>query len=115
MNQINGLKDVIEKFVIERDWTQFHSPKNLSMALSGEAAEILEIFQWLTEEQSYNLDDHKKELLKQEIGDVIIYTFNLASKFGIDPIEAGLYKMELNAVKYPVEKAKGKMKKYNEL
>lgn len=115
MDKFEKLDAVIKKFIAQRDWNQFHSPKNLSMALCGEAAEIIEIFQWLTEEQSYNLDDNKKELLKQEVGDVMIYLTNLASKFGFDPIEAGLHKMELNAEKYPVEKAKGSIKKYNEL
>jgi NTP pyrophosphatase (non-canonical NTP hydrolase) len=115
MDKYEQLDSVIKNFVAQREWSQFHSPKNLSMALCGEAAEIIEIFQWLTEEQSYNLDESKKEQLKQEIGDVMIYLVNLASKFGFDPIEAGLYKMKLNAGKYPVEKAKGSIKKYNEL
>lgn len=115
MDNYEQLRSTIKNFVSQRDWAQFHSPKNLSMALSGEAAEILELFQWLTEEQSYTLDEKKKEMLKQEIGDVIIYLINLASKFDIDPIEAGLYKMELNAGKYPVEKSKGSIKKYTEL
>lgn len=115
MDKYEELNSHIKHFVAQRDWSQFHSPKNLSMALCGEAAEIIEIFQWLTEEQSYNLDADKKDMLKQEIGDVMIYLINLASKFGFDPIEAGLYKMELNAKKYPVEKAKGSIKKYTEL
>jgi len=115
MDEFAKLSSIIKEFIMQREWSQFHSPKNLSMALSGETAEIMELFQWLSEEESYNLDDNKKEMLKQEIGDVIIYLINLASKFDINPIEAGLYKMELNAKKYPVEKAKGNMKKYTEL
>ena len=112
--KIDELKNIINKFVANRNWNQFHSPKNLSMALSAETAEIIEIFQWLSEEQSYKLDKTKREMLKQEIGDVMIYLTNLASKYNIDPIEAALNKMELNAKKYPVAKSKGNMKKYNE-
>jgi len=114
MNNYDKLETTIKEFVAQRDWEQFHSPKNLSMALAGEAAEILEIFQWLTEEQSRTLDDKKKEMLRQEIGDVMVYLINLSSKFDINPVEAALYKMELNAKKYPVELAKGNMKKYTE-
>ena len=114
MKNIKKLSENIERFVYEREWNQFHSPKNLSMALSAETAEIMEIFQWLKEEQSCNLDKTKKEMLRQEIGDVMIYLINLASKFDIDPIKAALYKMELNVKKYPIEKAKGSMKKHNE-
>jgi dCTP diphosphatase len=114
MDNYEKLESTIKEFVAQRDWEQFHSPKNLSMALAGEAAEILEIFQWLSEEQSFNLDDKKKEMLKQEIGDVMVYLINLSSKFGINPVDAALSKMELNAKKYPVEKAKGNMKKYTE-
>ncbi len=114
MDSIQELKGIIENFVKEREWNRFHSPKNLAMALSGEAAEILELFQWLTEEEIYNLDEDKREKLKQEIGDVMVYLLNLSSKFGIDPVEAGIYKMGLNGLKYPVEKAKGNAKKYNE-
>ena len=102
-------------FTQERDWQQFHSPKNLAMALSVEVSEIVEIFQWLTQEQSRNLDEAKKTHLEEEIGDVMIYLTNLADKFGINPIEAAKKKMEINIKKYPADKARGSAKKYNEL
>jgi dCTP diphosphatase len=104
----------IKQFAKERDWEQFHSPKNLSMALSVEVAEIVEHFQWLTEEQSYQLGAEKLDEIKEEIGDVLIYLANLADKLGIDPIQAAKEKMGKNNLKYPVEKVKGKSSKYTE-
>jgi len=114
MEKLEQLQRAVQEFVTVREWNQFHSPKNLAMALNVETAEIVEIFQWLTEEQSYKLDVEKKEMLSQEIGDVMIYLINLSSKYEIDPIAAALDKLKLNAIKYPVEKAKGNSKKYNE-
>jgi NTP pyrophosphatase (non-canonical NTP hydrolase) len=111
---MKSLNRQIKEFIKERDWEQYHSPKNLSMALSAEASEIVEIFQWLTEEQSFKLNEKKAQHLKEEIGDVLIYLLELASKFDIDPLEAAKSKIKLNAKKYPADKVKGKMKKYNE-
>ena len=111
------MEDLVQKlreFAKERDWDQFHSPKNLSMALSVEVAEIAEHFQWLTQEQSKNLDPAKLAELKDEIGDVLIYLIRLADKLGIDPINAALEKIEKNGKKYLVEKVKGKSLKYTE-
>ena len=111
------MDDLIQKlrdFVRERDWEQFHSPKNLAMALSVEVAEIVEMFQWMTEEQSRNLNPEKLSELKEEIGDVMIYLTNLADKFGINPVEAAKEKIEINNRKYPADKVKGKSQKYNE-
>jgi NTP pyrophosphatase (non-canonical NTP hydrolase) len=105
----------LRKFASDRDWEQFHSPKNISMALAVEAAEILEHFQWLTEEQSRNLDPETLNKVKQEIGDVQIYLARLADKLGISPLEAALKKLKKNAEKYPPEKSKGTAKKYTEL
>ena len=112
------MKDLIRElreFAKERDWEQFHSPKNLAMALVVEAAEIVEHLQWLTEEQSKNLPPDKLAEIKEEIADVLIFLTNLADKLGIDPLEAAKDKIEKNKKKYPVEKAKGSAKKYNEL
>lgn len=78
----------LREFAKERDWEQFHSPKNLAMALSVEVAEIVEIFQWLTEDQSRNLNGKKLEKVKEEIGDVMIFLTNLADKLGLDPLVA---------------------------
>ncbi len=112
------MKELIEKlrkFADERDWEQFHSPKNLSMALTVEAGEILECFQWLTEEQSKNLNPEALKRVKEEIGDVQIYLARLADQLGFSPLEAAEEKLKQNKKKYPVEKVKGKAKKYTEL
>ncbi len=104
------MKSLIHKlrdFAGERDWQQFHSPKNLAMALSVETSEIVEIFQWLTQEQSFNLDEAGREHLAEEIGDVLIYLTSLADKYGINPLEAAHAKMIKNAEKYPVAKSRG--------
>jgi len=112
------MQELIKKlraFAKERDWEQFHSPKNLSMALSVEIAEIMEHFQWLTEEQSRNLDQKIFDKVKEEIGDTQIYLARLADQLGIDPLLAANEKLLKNAEKYPIEKAKGSAKKYFEL
>ncbi len=109
------LVEQLRKFAMERDWEQFHSPKNLAMALSAETAEILEIFQWLTERQSRELDDTTRNMLAEEIGDVMNYLTLLGDKFGINPVEAAKYKIVLNEKKYPVHKARGKALKYDRL
>jgi len=104
----------LREFAKERDWDQFHSPKNLSMALSVEVAEVVEHFQWLTEEQSKNLTPYKLEEVKEEIGDVFIYLVRLADKLGIDLFEAADEKIEKNKLKYPAETVRGKSLKYSE-
>lgn len=108
------LIDKLRTFARERDWEKFHSPKNLAMALSVEASEIVELFQWMTEEESYNLDPQRVQALKEEIGDVMIYLTNLADKFGIDPIDAAKEKVLLNERRYPSDMVRGKAMKYNE-
>jgi len=95
------LQTKLTKFVKERNWEQFHSPKNLVMALSVEAAELVEIFQWLEGEQSRTVNMATRKHIEEEIGDVMIYLTMLAGKFDIDPIEAAHKKMALNAEKYP--------------
>ena len=114
-DEIQALLLKLRKFAEERDWDQFHSPKNLASALSVEAAELLEHFQWLTEEQSRGLSDEKKAAISEELADVFLYLLNLSDKLGIDLIVAAKRKIELNAAKYPVDRAKGSMKKYTEL
>ncbi len=104
----------IRIFAHERDWEQFHSPKNLSMALVVEASEILEIFQWLSEEESRILDPKTLARVKEEIGDVQIYIARLADQLGISPLEAAYEKLEKNQKKYPINKAKGSAKKYTD-
>jgi NTP pyrophosphatase (non-canonical NTP hydrolase) len=113
--EIQELQASLRDFATERDWGQFHSPKNLAAALSVEAAELLEHFQWLTEEQSRNISEEKRGPVAEEIADVLLYLLQLADKLGIDPADAARKKMVLNAVKYPVSRARGTMKKYSEL
>jgi len=111
---VNDLRDAIRAFVEERDWEQFHSPKNLAMALSVEVAEVVEHFQWLTDEQSQNLPPEKLAEVRDEIGDVMIYLIELADKLGIDLVEAAKAKVAINGQKYPADLVKGKASKYTE-
>jgi len=104
----------IKQFRQERDWDQYHSPKNLVMALSVEVAELVEHFQWLTQAESRNLDAAKLAEVKDEIGDVMVYLTDLSDKLGIDPIEAAREKIAKNREKYPVEQVKGRADKYTE-
>lgn len=103
----------IKKFASERDWDQYHAPKNLAMALSVEVAELVEIFQWLSEDGSYQLNRETRDHLQEEIGDILIYLAALAAKFDIDPIEAARSKLRLNEQKYPVESTKGSRRKHH--
>ena len=115
MTELESLRDELRKFAAERDWDQFHSPKNLAMALSAEAGELLEVFQWLTPEQSGSLAPEKQAAVSAEIADVLLYVIRLSDKLGIDPLAAAREKLAENARKYPAEKARGNAKKYNEL
>jgi dCTP diphosphatase len=115
MNELEKFKLLLRQFAKDRDWEQFHSPKNLSMALSVEVSEIVEHFQWLTEEQSENLSIDKLEEVKTELADTFIYLIRLADKLNINLLEVAESKIEVNELKYPVEKAKGNAKKYTEL
>ena len=118
MNQLD-LKKIyseIEKFTTDRDWDQFHSIKNLSMALSVESAELLEIFQWLTDEQSNKVkDDPKtKSKIEDEVADIFVYLLRIVHKSNIDLESAVLNKLKKNEEKYPIEMSRGNSKKYNE-
>ncbi len=104
----------LRKFAKDRDWDQFHSPKNISMALSVEVAEIAEHFQWLTEEQSQQLDDKVLAEVADEIADVQMYLIRLADKLGVDVLAAVEGKMKKNELKYPADKVRGSSKKYTE-
>ena len=104
------LKASIKEFIQARDWEQYHAPKNLALALSVEAAEIVEIFQWKKDNQE--LSPEEVEALRQEIGDVLVYLLELANKYGIDVLQAAKDKMRINEKKYPVDKVKGKAWKY---
>lgn len=114
---VEKLNSVVSDFIEQRDWDQFHSIKNLSMALSVETSELVEIFQWLTEEDSNKVkDDSKlKAKVEEEISDIFIYLMRIAIKSGVDIESSVLTKIQRNSEKYPVEKARGNAKKYNEL
>ena len=114
-NGLLELRDALREFAAERDWDQFHSPKNLASALSVEAAELLECFQWLTEEQSRNLAPEQLARVRDEMADVLNYLVRLADKLDVNLMDAARDKIGKNALKYPVEKARGSIKKYSEL
>lgn len=108
------LRDRLRKFVAERDWDQFHSPKNLAMALSVEAAELVEHFQWLTEADSQRLTPEKLAEVRDEMADVLVYLVRLADKLDVDLLAAAAAKIEKNTLKYPADRVRGSMKKYSE-
>jgi dCTP diphosphatase len=108
------LRDKLRAFAAARDWDQFHSPKNLSMALMVEVAELMEHFQWLTEAQSGDLAGDKKAAVAEELADILLYLVRLADKLDVDLPEAALRKLEKNADKYPAEQVRGSAKKYSE-
>ncbi|WP_434212196.1 nucleotide pyrophosphohydrolase [[Pseudomonas] boreopolis] len=112
---LQELQSAMRQFAQERDWEQFHSPKNLVMALSIEASELMEHFQWLTEAQSRTLPDERKAQVGTEIADVLLYLLRLCDVLQIDPADAARRKLALNAQKYPVELARGRSDKYTEL
>lgn len=114
-DSLRNLAQQLDQFARDRDWQQFHSPKNLASALVVEAGELLEHFQWLSEAQSRSLSPEKREAVGAEVADVLLYLIQLASALGIDLIAAAQAKLELNAHKYPVDLARGSSKKYDEL
>ena len=113
-NRHDDLTTLIRQFTSDRDWQQFHSPKNLAMALVVEAAELVEQFQWLTETESRDLGADKMESVGQEIGDIYIYLLRLADELGLDLDECAERKIAINQQKYPIKNVRGSAKKYNE-
>lgn len=113
-DSLNNLKRRLADFASERDWDQFHSPKNLSMALIAECAELVEHFQWLTEGASYKLNDTKKQEVSLELADILIYLIRTADKLDIDLIESARKKIEINESRYPVELVRGLAKRAQE-
>jgi NTP pyrophosphatase (non-canonical NTP hydrolase) len=113
--ELDSLRDRLRAFAAERDWDQFHTPKNLACAVLVEAGELLERFQWLTAEQSQNLAAQAKARVSEEIADVLIYLIRLSDKLDIDMVAAAHAKIERNAQRYPPDKARGNIKKYTEL
>lgn len=110
-----ALRADLRRFAAARDWQQFHTPKNLAMALCVEAAELLERFQWLTPDESARLDARRRRAVADEIADVLLYLTRLADVLKIDPLAAARRKLRANARKYPVVRARGNARKYSEL
>lgn len=111
---LRQLQDRLQEFARVRDWEQFHSPKNLAMALIVEAAELVEHFQWLTEQQSANLPSDKQQLVAMELADIFIYTLRLADQLNVELLPTVLQKISANEKKYPADKVRGSAKKYTE-
>ncbi len=111
---LRELQQRLAAFAAERDWQQFHSPKNLAMALSVEVAELVEQFQWLTEEQSRALDAERYQRVRLELADVFIYLLRIADALDVDLVHAADDKIALNERKYPVERVRGDARKYDE-
>ena len=114
MNDLRQIQQRMNDFVAERDWEQFHSPKNLSMALAVEAGELMEHFQWLTEEQSATLPPDKLAEVEQELADILLYLVRIAEQTGLDLPAAVIRKMDLNEKKYPAAQVRGSALKYTE-
>lgn len=112
---IDLLRDALRRFAADRDWDQFHSPKNLAIALNVEAAELLEHFQWMPEGESTALTPVQHAKVTEEVADVLLYLVRLADKLDIDLLAAAIEKIELNGAKYPIERSRGSSKKYTEL
>jgi dCTP diphosphatase len=114
MRDLEELKGRVRAFVEERDWGRFHSPKNLAMALSVEASELVELFQWLTEEESGALDPERRLRVAEELADVLWFLVRLADRLDIDLLEAAGRKLSANAAKYPADRVRGQSKKYTD-
>ena len=114
-DHLESLRAQLARFAAARDWDQFHNPKNLAMALSGEAGEVLEHFQWLTFEQAANLPEDARAEVALECADVLLFLLRLCDKLDIDLAAAARKKLALNEKKYPVEKSRGKATKWNKL
>ena len=110
---LRELRDELRAFAAEREWDQFHSPRNLATALAVEAAELLEPFQWLTEEQSRALPPETRAAVEEELADVLLYLVRLADKLDVDLAAAARAKIVRNGVKYPVDKSRGSSRKYD--
>jgi len=114
MTNLEALRQRLAEFAAMRDWDQFHSPKNLAMALIAEAAELVEHFQWLSEEQSRQLSPEKKQAVSHEIADILIYLIRIADKLDIDLITAAEAKIQINETRYPVDMVKGDARRAEE-
>lgn len=115
MSELEKLRDQLRDFATEREWGQFHSPKNLAIALSVETSELLEHFQWLSDEQSRALELEAKRDVAEETADILLYLVQFADSLGIDLAREATAKLQKNAIRYPVEKVRGRLLKGDEL
>jgi NTP pyrophosphatase (non-canonical NTP hydrolase) len=113
-SELQGLRQQLADFARARDWEQFHSPKNLSMALAVEAAELLEIFQWQTEQQTREADEQTRARVAEELADILLYSLQLSDRLGIDLLKAAQAKLIRNGEKYPADQVRGSARKYTE-
>jgi dCTP diphosphatase len=114
IKSLEALRDRLREFARERDWDQFHTPKNLSMALIAEAAELVEHFQWVEGDTSHLLEEKVRPAVEEEIADILIYLVRIADKLSIDLYTAAERKIAINARKYPADKVRGSARKYTE-
>jgi dCTP diphosphatase len=114
-DSLEQLRDALREFALHRDWDQFHSPKNLAIALNVEAGELLEHFQWLSEDASKSLSPEQLAAVAAEMADVLQYLVRLADKLEVDLLRAAKAKVALNARRYPADKVRGSSRKYQEL
>ena len=113
VTDLDHLKQLLREFAAARDWEQFHSPKNLSMALAVEASELLECFQWIDEQASYTLDARTRAAAVEELADVLLYLVRLADRLDVDLLAAAARKLEINDERYPAAIVRGKADKYS--
>lgn len=114
INSLESLRDILRDFAKERDWDQYHTPKNLSMALIAEAAELIEHFQWVNGELSHILEEKTRQSIEEELADILIYLVRISDKLRIDLYRAVERKLVINEKKYPADKVRGSAKKYTE-
>ena len=114
INSLESLRDRLREFAKKRDWDQYHTPKNLSMALIAEAAELIEHFQWVDGSQSHILEEKTRQSVEEEMADILIYLVRISDKLEIDLYDAVERKLAINEKKYPAEKVRGSAKKYTE-
>ena len=114
VSELAALRDIVRQFADERDWQQFHTPKNLAMALSVEVAELVEHFQWLKTGEDHELDDKQRLGIRHELADTLVYLIRLADRVDVNLYDAVIEKMQLNREKYPVDTVRGQARKYTE-
>jgi NTP pyrophosphatase (non-canonical NTP hydrolase) len=114
IESLESLRDRLREFAKERDWDQYHTPKNLSMALIAEAAELVEHFQWVDGDQSHLLEDKTRQSVEEELADILIYLVRISDKLGVNLLAAAERKIAINEKKYPAELVRGSAKKYTE-